>query len=122
MLMLSDRIRIFFRHVPTDMRLGYDGLSAIIQNEFRQDPASGNLFVFVNKGRNRAKMLLWDAGGFWLMCRRLEMGTFAMPKPNSDPEQNLTLNRVQWAMFLDGIVAKEIVHKKRLFHGAKMHT
>ena len=118
MLMLPDRIRIFFRSIPTDMRLGYDGLCAIIQNEFRQDPTSGNLFVFVNKANNRSKMLLFDAGGFWLMCRRLERGTFAMPKANDQDERHITLSRVQWTMFLDGIVAKEIIHKKRYFPAA----
>jgi transposase len=79
--MLPENIRIFLRRDPTDMRLGYNGLSALVGSTFGQNPTSGHLFVFVNRHRNRAKMLLWERGGFWLLSRRLEQGTFALPEP-----------------------------------------
>ena len=113
MLMLPDPIRIFLRREPTDMRLGYQGLSALAQNHFGQSPTSGHLFVFVNKGRNRSKMLLWDRGGFWLFSRRLEKGTFALPEMHKDGA--LTLDRVAFSMFLDGVMAENIRRKKRYF-------
>jgi transposase len=117
MLMLPDPIRIFLRREPTDMRLGYEGLSALAQNHFGQNPTSGHLFVFVNKGRNRSKMLLWDRGGFWLLSRRLERGTFALPEARGDDA--LTVDRVAFSMFLDGVMAENIRRKKRYFPVAK---
>lgn len=113
MLMLPEPIRIFLRHEPTDMRLGYDGLAAMARNHFGQNPTSGHLFVFVNKGRNRSKMLLWERGGFWLFCRRLEQGTFALPDAPKDG--TLTVDRVAFSMFLDGVVAENIRRKNRYF-------
>lgn len=111
MLMLPESIRIFLRRDSTDMRLGYNGLSALAESVFGQNPTSGHLFVFVNRQKNRAKMLLWERGGFWLMSRRLEQGTFALPE--ASPGGALTVDRVQWAMFLDGVVAERIHRKKR---------
>ena len=113
MLMLPDPIRIFLRREPTDMRLGYDGLSALAQNLFGQNPTCGHLFVFVNKSRNKSKMLLWERGGFWLFSRRLEQGTFAFPEVPSDGAP--TVDRVAFSMFLDGVMAENIRRKKRYF-------
>ena len=117
MLMLPEPIRIFLRREPTDMRLGYDGLSALAQNHFGQSPTCGHLFVFVNKGRNKSKMLLWERGGFWLFSRRLEQGTFALPEAPDDGA--LTVDRVAFSMFLDGVMAENIRRKKRYFPVAK---
>jgi|SRR5690606_7684452 len=117
MLMLPEPIRIFLRREPTDMRLGYDGLSALARNLFGQDPTCGHLFVFVNKGRNKSKMLLWERGGFWLFSRRLEAGTFALPDVPGDGA--LTVDRVAFSMFLDGVIAENIRHKKGYFPVSK---
>jgi transposase len=111
MLMLPESIRIFLRREPTDMRLGYNGLSCLAESVFGQKPTSGHLFVFVNQKRNRAKMLYWERGGFWLLSRRLERGTVALPE--GEPANAFTVDRVQWAMFLDGVVAERIQRKKR---------
>lgn len=111
MLILPENIRIFLRRDPTDMRLGYNGLSALVGSAFGQNPTSGHLFVFVNRHKNRAKMLLWERGGFWLLSRRLERGAFALPEVESDGA--LTVDRVQWAMFLDGVVAERLRRTKR---------
>jgi transposase len=111
--MLPESIRIFLRRDPTDMRLGYNGLSALVERAFGQSPTSGHLFVFVNRHKNRAKMLLWERGGFWLLSRRLEQGTFALPE--AAPGGSFTVDRVQWAMFLDGVVAERLHRKKRYF-------
>lgn len=111
MLTLPESIRIFLRRDPTDMRLGYNGLSALVGSAFGQNPTSGHLFVFVNRQKNRAKMLLWERGGFWLLSRRLEQGTFALPEAAHGGA--LTVDRVQFSMFLDGVVAERIRRKKR---------
>jgi transposase len=111
MLMLPENIRIFLRRDPTDMRLGYNGLSALAGSVFREKPTSGHLFVFVNRQRNRAKMVYWERGGFRLLSRRLKQGTFALP--DSDPDGALSVDRVLLAIFLDGVVAERIRRKKR---------
>lgn len=113
MLTLTGGLKIFLRREPTDMRLGYEGLSALAQNVFGQSPTSGHLFVFVNRSKNRSKMLLWDNGGFWLCSRRLEQGTFAMPTISESRQNTWEIDRVEWMSFLEGIVIHKMSRKKR---------
>ncbi len=107
MLSLSNGNRIFIRREPTDMRLGYEGLRNLAATAFARDPFDGSVFVFFNRGHNRCKLLCWDKGGFWLLCRRLEKGTFAIPD-SALPGERVEFDRVELAMFLDGVVAKDI--------------
>lgn len=77
MLSLSPAIRIFVALEPVDMRQGFNGLYAWVQTVLGEEPTSGHWFVFLNKRRNRLKILFWDGSGLWLCSKRLEKGTFA---------------------------------------------
>lgn len=76
MLSLTTSSKIYVYMPVTDMRKGVHGLSGIIRSEFAADPTDGSLFVFVNRRRDRLKILYFDGGGFWLYYRLLEAGTF----------------------------------------------
>jgi transposase len=80
--------RYFLYRQSTDMRKSFDGLCGLITSELGQNPMSGDLFIFLNKPRNRIKMLRWEPGGFVLFYKRLEKGTFLRP----EPLQSLPLN------------------------------
>lgn len=77
MLSLPPAVRIFVHREPTDLRRSFDSLAALVRDVLRQDPCSGHLFMFCNRRRDKLKLLLWERGGFWLLYRRLEEGTFA---------------------------------------------
>ncbi|TCL58868.1 transposase [Kineothrix alysoides] len=64
----------------TDMRKSIDGLSAIVQQNFRLDPFSNSLFLFCGHKGNRIKALFWEGDGFVLLYKRLENGTFQWPR------------------------------------------
>ncbi len=66
---------VFLHTRVTDMRKGFDGLSGIVREAFGADPADGSLFLFVNRRRDRLKILHFDGTGFWLYYKRLEVGT-----------------------------------------------
>jgi transposase len=76
---LSRSTRVFVRAGPTDLRLGFEGLYALVESQLQEDPLSGHLFVFCNRQRTRIKVLTWDGSGLWLCTKRLERGTFALP-------------------------------------------
>ena len=65
---------------PVDMRLGIDGLSAMVARRLNVSPCAGSLYAFSNARRTRMKLLLWDATGVWLAHRRLHRGHFTWPK------------------------------------------
>lgn len=84
MLNLSARTRVFAAVGVTDMRKSYDTLAEEVRRVIGEDPLSGDVFVFCNRSRNRIKLLCFDRGGYWLVARRLEQGTFAWPRERSD--------------------------------------
>ena len=76
----GDTRRIFLARQATDMRKGCGSLAAVVENALGQNPYAGDIFVFVGKHKNRVKIVAWDRSGFWLCSKRLEQGTFAVPK------------------------------------------
>jgi transposase len=72
-------LRVFLCTTPTSMRFSFDRLMGIAEKTFNQDPLSGHLFLFVNRYRNRIKILYWDRDGFCIWYKRLERGVFEMP-------------------------------------------
>lgn len=101
MLALPPSIRIYLATEPCDMRKGFDSLSMLVQS-YGLDVFSGDLFVFLSKRRNRAKILMWSEGGFVLYYKRLERGRFKVPTPKDETE-TISLESSQLVMLLDGI-------------------
>jgi transposase len=77
MLSLSPATRIFVAVEPVDMRIGFNGLYTWVQAVLQEAPTSGHWFVFLNRRRNRLKILTYDGSGLWLSTKRLDRGTFA---------------------------------------------
>ena len=99
MLTLPPNVRIFMAPKPVDMRKGFDGLSAIVTGDFKRDPLVGDLFVFVGRRLDRAKVLFWDSGGFVLYYKRLERGRFQMPRVDVNT-RTVSLEAAQLTMLL----------------------
>jgi transposase len=76
---LSAAVRVYLAKEPADMRKSFDGLSALVAGRLALDPLSGHLFVFINKRRDRIKILYWDRDGLAVWAKRLERGTFRVP-------------------------------------------
>lgn len=94
------------------MRKSFDGLSGIVQNQLGRNPSSGEVFIFINRPRNRIKLLHWEYGGFTLYYKRLETGTFELPLFENDLLY-CTLPWHQLVMMVDGISMKVINRRKR---------
>lgn len=103
MLTLGSGARIFVALGATDMRKSFDTLAQAAREAVGEDPLSGALFAFCNRPRNRLKILWFDRGGFWLLARRLERGTFAWPRASSIDARHVELRASELAALLDGI-------------------
>jgi transposase len=102
MLSFASGMKIFVYTRATDMRKGFNGLSGIVRSEFQADPADGSLFLFINRRRDRMKLLHFDGGGYWLYYRLLEAGTFEELKAN-DGSCRLQIDATQLSMLLAGV-------------------
>lgn len=95
----ANRILVYGR--PTDMRKGFQGLRALVRQALREDPLSGDLFVFINSRGNLAKILLWDRTGFIVVAKRLEKGRFRL----RHQAEKLVITRQSLELLLDGVPA-----------------
>lgn len=103
MLTLAGSAKIYFYRDPTDLRKGFEGLSAIVEANFIGELLSGAYFVFLNKSRNRMKVLYWDLDGLAIWYKRLEKGTFS--KRDLDGGK---IERRAFLMLLEGITPKRL--------------
>lgn len=110
MLTLPPSVRVFLCLGPTDMRRSFDGLAAMVREIIRQDPLSGHLFVFVNRRRDRAKILLWDRTGYVLLYKRLEEGTLMLP---ASSDSSVEITSAELSLILEGIDLSQAQRRKR---------
>ena len=101
-------LRVWAYPAPADLRAGYDGLAALVTAKLERDPLSGHLFLFQNRSRTRAKVLLWDGTGLCIYQKRLEQGRFACLWPGKD-RGAIELTMSELALFLEGSRALERV-------------
>lgn len=94
-------VRVFAHAAPTDLRKGYDGLSALVRESLGRDPTSGDLYLFVSRNRIRAKVLLWDGTGLCVFAKRLERGRFAALWERCSSLQ-MELTSAELSLFLEG--------------------
>ncbi len=114
-LSFSNRYRYFVYGNGCDMRKGYDGLSGLVRNEFKKDPLLGDVFIFLSRGRNKIKLLHWQGDGFCIFSKRLEKGTFEIPKQSSS-QNAMELSPHQLQFILEGIILSSVKKRVRYEH------
>jgi len=116
MLNFPAALKIFIYTKPCDMRKQFDGLASIVSQDMKMDPLNGQVFVFFNKNRNRAKLLYWDESGFCIFAKRLERGRFHLYNWDSDFQSYVTSPK-QLNLILDGIDFTRAKKLKRFTKG-----
>jgi transposase len=104
MIVGGRRATVFAYTEPVDMRKGFDGLSAVVEQELGRSPVSGDLFLFVSRDRVRAKVLLWDGTGLCVLSKRLERGRFTLWRRESR-NGAVQMTGSELALFLEGCKA-----------------
>lgn len=103
MLTLPGTVRVYLASAPLDLRKSFDGLAAATRDVIRQDPLCGHLFVFLNRRRDRVKVLMWDRNGYCLLYKRLERGTFHLPREVREGGAPMEVEAAELALMLEGI-------------------
>ena len=84
MLALPPGAKLYFYTLPCDMRKGFDGLGGVVRSALGRDPSDGSIYCFVNKRRDRIKLLLFEGDGFAVYYKVLAEGTLEMPKTDDN--------------------------------------
>lgn len=114
MFSLSDSMRYMLYNQPTDMRKSYHTLSGIVPNVLGCDPCNGDVYIFMNRSRNRIKLLHWEPGGMVIYSKLLEAGTFGSP---SDVGKDELTGAIEWrdlVLMVEGIMEQADSRKQRL--------
>jgi transposase len=112
MITLPPALGIWLATTPTDMRKGFDGLSQVASQHVERNVLEGGLFVFLNRRRDRVKLLWWDEDGLAIFYKRLERGTFELPRV--DPQaQSIVLTPTELSLVLGGIELASVRRRKR---------
>lgn len=112
MLSITANVQIYLCTAPTDMRKSFDGLSALVASAMNQDVLSGHLFLFLNRRGDRIKLMWWDRDGLAIWMKRLQAGTFEVPKGGAD-QSCLELDATQLALLLTGVSMASAQRRKR---------
>jgi transposase len=105
MLTFPSALRIYLAVEPVDMRKQFNGLWSLAEEKLKENPRSGAVFVFVNKDRDRLKLLYFDGTGPWVFAKRLEKGRFTWPVGSSSTKLSLAPEAL--TMLLAGIDLKD---------------
>ena len=114
MLSLPPSVRLFIARGVTDMRKSFDTLAALVMDVIDEDPQSGHLFLFVNRRRDRLKVLWWDRSGYCLLAKRLEHGQFRVFDRADGKSGAFEMSASELSLILDGIDLRG--SKRRVTH------
>lgn len=93
--------KFYFYAMPVNMHRSFEGLSALIQQSFPGELLTGSAFIFLNRCRDKIKLIFWDGDGYVILYKRLEKGRFFV---SSNGKTELT--RREFLMLFEGIKPK----------------
>lgn len=103
MMLLPRAVKVYVATAPCNLRKSFDGLCNEVREVLAKDALSGHVFVFLNRRRSQVKLLLWTRGGFTIVHKRLERGTFAFVSRVTDGAQSVEIDVHELSMLLEGI-------------------
>ena len=104
---------VYLYRKPVDFRKSYRGLSGLVELELGKNPFDGDLYVFINRQRNKLKCLFWENNGFVLYYKALAEEKFKWPKAG-DEVMSITGQQMNW--LLDGYDISQLTGHKKLYY------
>lgn len=113
MLLLPRAVRIYVATAPVNLRQSFDGLTNAVRGVLHGDPLSGHVFLFLNRRKNMVKLLVWTRGGFTIVHKRLERGTFSFPQRVTSAATRVEIDVHELGMLLEGIDGAQARRSRR---------
>lgn len=114
MFALTESHRFHIYTAPTDMRKGFNGLCGLVDQSNNYHSTNGDVYIFMNRSRNRLKLLHWESGGFVLYYKQLEQGSFPLDFISSNIESSsIEISFTDLALMVDGIIIQKSIRRKR---------
>ena len=111
MFSLNDSMSYWLYTEPADMRKSFHTLSGVVRDRMGRNPLDGDVYIFLNRHRNRMKLLHWEPGGLVLYSKMLERGTFGNP---AGLQEDGSLAWRDLVMVVEGIMAEKATRRQRL--------
>jgi transposase len=102
-ILLPRAVRVYFATQPMNLHRSFDGLANEVRHALGHDPLDGHVFVFLNRRRTQVKLIVWTRGGFTIVHKRLERGTFTFPARVTATATCVAIDVHELAMLLEGI-------------------
>jgi len=96
----ADVPQVFLCVEPVDFRKSITGLSLQVEQSLKLNPFSPALYVFINRKRDKLKILYWEKNGFCLWYKSLEKERFKWPRQIHTPTIMLNGQELNW--LIDG--------------------
>lgn len=112
MLPFSSAQNYYLYREPTDMRKSFNGLSGLVRSELGRNPLLGDVFIFINRRRDKLKLLVWDRSGFVILYKSLEQGTFELPQ-FKEADNSCRLKWEELVLILEGVELSSVRRRKR---------
>ena len=118
MLALPPSVRVFVARGVTDLRKSFDSLAGLACSVIDEDPQSGHLFVFLNRRRDRVKILWWSCHGYCLLAKRLERGRFQIFDQAEGTPTRYEVTAADLQLLLEGIDLRRA--RRRVTHAEEV--
>jgi len=102
-MLLPRAVRVYVATEPVNLRKSFEGLSNEVRGVLSLDPLNGHVFLFLNRRKNQVKLLVWTRGGFTILHKRLERGTFVFAEHGGATAKSVEIDVHELSMLLEGI-------------------
>ena len=117
MILVPRAVKVYFATRPTNLRKSFDGLTNEIRHTLGYDSLGGHVFVFLNRRKNQVKLIVWTRGGFTIIHKRLERGTFTFPSRVTGDATSIAIDVHELAMLLEGDQRAALLEEARTLGG-----
>jgi len=106
-MLLPRAVKVYVATAPCNLRRSFDGLSNEVREVLAKDPLCGHVFVFLNRRKTQVKLLVWTRGGFTVVHKRLERGTFSFAADVTETAGSVEIDVHELSMLLEGIDVRQ---------------